>query len=449
MTHAVQSGVSGRNSGGQRAAGALLIAVAVLVLLGTVLIFGDLAARIWVVAAGLCIVVSGIAGVLLVAGKGSRSRIVPWLGTLSVGLVLGTTFPDQVDQIAGFATGGGYVRMRTDAGFWPYMLADLLAIAALVMLARGESGRVSHIGGGRAASRIAGAFLAPAGILIILAPLATVSQFGFPLGDWLQHLFDGRPFYLAGMVLILVGVATIGVAIALLAGLASRSRAVRITGSVTAAALFGIALADALTAIFWKIGYQVGEIGNIGKDGWMYAVAIPLSFAAVVASLVADLETPRAQAVQQPRHMAAAAQQPSHLAAQGVPFGTPQPLATQPPRMARVYDGRDENGRPTVSRPQLNPNIRAALLAYLESAPIVLAARSFDADEFVPGERDVPLNFRTDGVWVWAGAVPHYLIKHGVPPEPDLVRHIADRGYQMGLVDESARQAAVRVITSA
>ncbi|MCE6994054.1 hypothetical protein LZG04_04385 [Saccharothrix sp. S26] len=116
-------------------------------------------------------------------------------------------------------------------------------------------------------------------------------------------------------------------------------------------------------------------------------------------------------------------------------------------RTAHVYDGRDEAGRPVVNRQVIDPQLADALLTYLEGAPVVLAARNLDVDEFVPGEQDVPLNFRTDGTWIWAGAVPHYLRKHGLPPEPDLVAHIVDRGFRLGEVDEATRERAVALIT--
>ncbi|MET8422577.1 hypothetical protein [Nocardia sp. NPDC004860] len=116
-------------------------------------------------------------------------------------------------------------------------------------------------------------------------------------------------------------------------------------------------------------------------------------------------------------------------------------------RMARVYDGRDDSGRPMAVREVLPDQVRDQLITYLESAPVVLAARSFDEDEFIPGDRDVPLNFRTDGAWIWSGSVPHYLRKHGLPPEPELVQHIVDRGYQLGEIDEATKEIAVRIIT--
>ncbi|MEV0681778.1 hypothetical protein AB0I60_35180 [Actinosynnema sp. NPDC050436] len=126
-----------------------------------------------------------------------------------------------------------------------------------------------------------------------------------------------------------------------------------------------------------------------------------------------------------------------------------EPVAPGELRTAHVYDGRDEAGRPVVHRPAVDAQLRDALLAYLEAAPVVLAARNLDVDEFAPGEQDVPLNFRTDGTWIWAGAVPHYLRKHGLPPEPALVRHIRDREFRPAEVDEATRDRAVALITGA
>ncbi|MET9212412.1 MULTISPECIES: hypothetical protein [unclassified Nocardia] len=87
-------------------------------------------------------------------------------------------------------------------------------------------------------------------------------------------------------------------------------------------------------------------------------------------------------------------------------------------RLSAPFDGRDPGGKPVVNRPGLDARVR-----------------------------DVPLNFHTDGVFVWPGAVPHYLRKYGVPPEPALVQHIVGKKFEIGEVGEDARQAAVRLVT--
>ncbi|MFF2085337.1 hypothetical protein ACFVVM_16290 [Nocardia sp. NPDC058176] len=116
-------------------------------------------------------------------------------------------------------------------------------------------------------------------------------------------------------------------------------------------------------------------------------------------------------------------------------------------RLSAPFDGRDAQGRPVVNRAALDPSIRDRVLAYLEHAPVVLSARSYSADDFAPEVRDVPMNFQTDGVFVWPGAVPHYLRKYGLPPESALVEHIVARGFVLGEVAEEDRQRAVATVT--
>lgn len=115
-------------------------------------------------------------------------------------------------------------------------------------------------------------------------------------------------------------------------------------------------------------------------------------------------------------------------------------------RLSPPFDGRDGEGRPEVHRPALDPQIRDRVLDYLAYAPVVLSARSYDVDDFNVEDRDVPMNFHTDGVFVWPGAVPHYLRKYGVPPEADLVAHIVAKKFEVGVVSEEDRQAAVRKV---
>jgi len=132
------------------------------------------------------------------------------------------------------------------------------------------------------------------------------------------------------------------------------------------------------------------------------------------------------------------------------PSQAPQPDQPQTGelRTARVYDGKSDDGRIVVNRQPIDPQLVDGLLAYLESAPVVLAARSYDLDEFSQsGEQDVPLNFRTDGTWIWAGAVPHYLRKYGLPPEPELVAHVVARGFQVAEVSDQTQDRAVSIIT--
>jgi hypothetical protein len=133
----------------------------------------------------------------------------------------------------------------------------------------------------------------------------------------------------------------------------------------------------------------------------------------------------------------------------------PLPAAANPPaetaddvRTPRVYDGLDEAGRPVVERVPLSPEEREQVLAYLDAAPVVLAARTYEADAFDPSRIDVvPLTFSTDGSWVWPGAVAYYLREHEIAPDPELLTHIRGHRFAVPDVGEPARELALTSIT--
>ncbi|PPK63264.1 ferredoxin [Actinokineospora auranticolor] len=136
-----------------------------------------------------------------------------------------------------------------------------------------------------------------------------------------------------------------------------------------------------------------------------------------------------------------------HRAGQGQAVQVEQSTSEEP-RMPRVWDSLDPDGRPVARREPIATGERSALIAYLEQAPVVLAARSYDQDAFDPGrEPRVPLTFHTDGTWVWPGAVAYYLREHGLPPEPGFTAHIRANRYAVPEVDEAARQRAVAEVT--
>lgn len=125
-----------------------------------------------------------------------------------------------------------------------------------------------------------------------------------------------------------------------------------------------------------------------------------------------------------------------------------QASPTGPIRTPKVHDGLDQSGRPIIRRQPLALAERERVLNYLDSAPVVLAARSYDTDPFAPNEPpSVPLNFRTDGVWVWPGAVTHYLRNHQIPPDPELLAHIRGRGFTVPEVDDARKELAVSTVT--
>jgi hypothetical protein len=58
----------------------------------------------------------------------------------------------------------------------------------------------------------------------------------------------------------------------------------------------------------------------------------------------------------------------------------------------------------------------------------------------------VPMNFRTDGHWVWADAVAYYLRTYGLAPDADLLEHIRARQYEVAVVDAVASHRALAAL---
>lgn len=132
----------------------------------------------------------------------------------------------------------------------------------------------------------------------------------------------------------------------------------------------------------------------------------------------------------------------------GVPNATGTATRAPALRTAEVFDAVDEGGRPQVDRPEVAADELTGLADYLDRAPIVLAARSYDTDQLDPAApASVPLTFHTDGQWIWPGAVGYYLRTHGVPPDAELVSHIRRAGFRVPEVAEHLRELAVSVIT--
>lgn len=112
-------------------------------------------------------------------------------------------------------------------------------------------------------------------------------------------------------------------------------------------------------------------------------------------------------------------------------------------RHAKIADAHNEGERPVVNRPPVPPDQVRGVLDYLFRSPVALTRPGPQPDIFTPnGPPDVPNAFHTDGVWIWPAAVPHYLRKYGVPPEPELVEHIRAAGFRPPLVGELVRATA-------
>jgi nicrotizing toxin Mtb-like protein len=112
-------------------------------------------------------------------------------------------------------------------------------------------------------------------------------------------------------------------------------------------------------------------------------------------------------------------------------------------RVARIFDGPGDDGRPSVNRPRVPGEDIGDLLDYLETAPLAGSPRGYDVDRLdAEAPSSVPVAFHTDGTWIWPAAVGYYLRLHDIAPEPDLVEHIRRQNFQVPPVDEQTRAAA-------
>jgi hypothetical protein len=103
-------------------------------------------------------------------------------------------------------------------------------------------------------------------------------------------------------------------------------------------------------------------------------------------------------------------------------------------RLARVFDGRDQQGRPVLGpdRPPLtDAEERQLVLRFLDGGVVLLAGGPLVADELDPEHPAVvPVGYATDGVWIWSGLLRYYVAEHRVRPEPEFLAHIRACGYR-------------------
>lgn len=118
-------------------------------------------------------------------------------------------------------------------------------------------------------------------------------------------------------------------------------------------------------------------------------------------------------------------------------------------RTARVFDLVDSSDGPGFHRdhPRVtDPADREGLLEYLRNGAVLMHTTSRINDVLDPGRPAVvPVDFRTDGTWIWTDTVMYYLEQHGLEPDPRLAEHIRGRGYQVPPVTEDDLLRALAV----
>ncbi|MGW5848687.1 hypothetical protein ACWFQ8_12170 [Streptomyces sp. NPDC055254] len=124
-------------------------------------------------------------------------------------------------------------------------------------------------------------------------------------------------------------------------------------------------------------------------------------------------------------------------------------------QLAAVFDHVDPVAGPgfAVGHPSVDdPALRALLVERLNAGTPVLVTPMLMNDVLDP-ERpsEVPLNYRTDGRWVWTDTVTYYLEQYALAPEPGLLAHLSSPDYAIPapLDRATVERAAVFALTPA
>jgi len=115
--------------------------------------------------------------------------------------------------------------------------------------------------------------------------------------------------------------------------------------------------------------------------------------------------------------------------------------------MATVFDGVDAVTGPSFSddHERLDDTTDAAqVIDYLRAGEPLLVTTA-QMDDVVDRSRrnSVPMNFRTDGTWIWTDTSTYYLAQHQLTPDLDLLEHIRSMDYEMPELDGVALHRAM------
>src|SRR6266542_3876981 len=119
-------------------------------------------------------------------------------------------------------------------------------------------------------------------------------------------------------------------------------------------------------------------------------------------------------------------------------------------RIASVFDDVDPETGPlfTDSHPRMeDAEETEQVIEYLNAGEPLLVSTAAMDDVVDRSRRNVvPMNFRTDGTWIWTDTTTYYLARHNLAPDPELLDHIRAADYSLPRLDGVAIHRAMAVL---
>jgi hypothetical protein len=118
-------------------------------------------------------------------------------------------------------------------------------------------------------------------------------------------------------------------------------------------------------------------------------------------------------------------------------------------QLASIFDEVDPQGGPRFSpdHPRLDDDEAGKVAQYLrEAEPVLVTTARMDDVVDTTRQYCVPLNFRTDGMWVWTDACAYYAQEHHLEPDPGLLAHIRSNDHTIPDVDGVALHRALSLL---
>jgi hypothetical protein len=217
-------------------------------------------------------------------------------------------------------------------------------------------------------------------------------------------------------------------------------------------AMLGVLTADSPIRAAWRTWRLVSDGGSWPPPKRVYVVEIdadvePAPVTAYLQAVAAAAGEPEPQVEVYPVHAVLPSYQHLARAYGALLWCREQTLA---PRLAEFVVGPGADGAPTLAELAMVETGHARRLAgYLRGGEPVLYTTARMRDAVTP-ERGlvVPMNFRTDGRWIWSDAVTYYLENYGLAPDPGLVAHIERSNFAVPVVDGAAVHRALTVLTA-